>query len=282
MSLSRKLSYFFLLFSLIIPEAKSSTVRVVNRTNNSTDQIRTLDDLRGVYVSVKDVSRVLSPRQPFVNADRLKMVLYIGNNRLKISGNSSYILVDERVYQMPSYAIWNDDDIYVQAEALFNLIRETTMPGIGYDSRRMVLDIDIKEFNITGIEINEKANGTILRIKTIVNASQNCLSPPRSTIKLPKIAPQAICIAPKNPLAEATHFCSTDESARTKTFAKISPLPNPNIKQAKASVNGVLSSGISDKNIKVIDNKHQEHPKRENLSRPSQLEYLLLTIFPSI
>ena len=166
MSLSRKLSYFFLLFSLIIPEAKSSTVRVVNRTNNSTDQIRTLDDLRGVYVSVKDVSRVLSPRQPFVNVDRLKMVLYIGNNRLKISGNSSYILVDERVYQMPSYAIWNDDDIYVQAEALFNLIRETTMPGIGYDSRRMVLDIDIKEFNITGIEINEKVNGTILRIKT--------------------------------------------------------------------------------------------------------------------
>ena len=166
MSLSRKLSYFFLLFSLIIPEAKSSTVRVVNRTNNSTDQIRTLDDLRGVYVSVKDVSRVLSSRQPFVNADRLKMVLYIGNNRLKISGNSSYILIDERVYQMPSYAIWNDYDIYVQAEALFNLIRETTMPGIGYDSRRMVLDIDIKEFNITGIEINEKANGTILRIKT--------------------------------------------------------------------------------------------------------------------
>ena len=166
MLLSRKLSYFLLLISLIIPEARSSTVRVVNRTNNSTDQIRTLDDLRGVYVSAKDVSRVLSTRQPFVNADRLKMVLYIGNNRLKISGNSSYILVDERVYQMPSYAIWNDDDIYVQAEALFNLIRETTMPGIGYDSRRMVLDIDIKEFNITGIEINEKANGTILRIKT--------------------------------------------------------------------------------------------------------------------
>ena len=62
------------------------------------------------------------------------MVLYLGNNRLKISGNSSYILVDERVYQIPSFAIWDNNDIYVQAEALFNLIRETTMPGIGYDS----------------------------------------------------------------------------------------------------------------------------------------------------
>ena len=78
----------------------------------------------------------------------------------------------------------------------------------------------------------------ILRIKTIVNASQNCLSPPRSTIKLPKIAPQNICMAPKIPLAEATRLCSTAESAKTNTFAKISPFPSPNKKQAEASVSG--------------------------------------------
>ena len=159
----------FLFILLNLPPAQgteASSVRVVNRVNNSTDEIKTLDNLRGVYVSVNDVSRILSARKPYINAERLKMVIYLGNNRLKISGNSSYVLVDERVYQIPSYAIWNNDDIYVQAEAFFNLIRETTMPGIGYDSRRMVLDIDIKEFNITGVEINEKANGTVLRLKT--------------------------------------------------------------------------------------------------------------------
>ena len=157
---------FIFLNLLILEDVEASSVRVVNRVNNSTDEIKTLDNLRGVYVSVKDVSRILSVKKPYINADRLKMVLYLGNNRLKISGNSSYILVDERVYQIPSFAIWENNDIYVQAEALFNLIRETTMPGIGYDSRRMVLDIDIKEFNITGIEINEKSNGTVLRLKT--------------------------------------------------------------------------------------------------------------------
>lgn len=157
---------FIFLNLLILEDVEASSVRVVNRVNNSTDEIKTLDNLRGVYVSVKDVSRILSVKKPYINADRLKMVLYLGNNRLKISGNSSYILVDERVYQIPSFAIWDNNDIYVQAEALFNLIRETTMPGIGYDSRRMVLDIDIKEFNITGIEINEKSNGTVLRLKT--------------------------------------------------------------------------------------------------------------------
>ena len=159
--------FLFILLNLPLAQGTEvSSVRVVNRVNNSTDEIKTLDNLRGVYVSVNDVSRILSARKPYINAERLKMVIYLGNNRLKISGNSSYVLVDERVYQIPSYAIWNNDDIYVQAEAFFNLIRETTMPGIGYDSRRMVLDIDIKEFNITGVEINEKANGTVLRLKT--------------------------------------------------------------------------------------------------------------------
>ena len=123
----------FLFILLNLPPAQgteASSVRVVNRVNNSTDEIKTLDNLRGVYVSVNDVSRILSARKPYINAERLKMVIYLGNNRLKISGNSSYVLVDERVYQIPSYAIWNNDDIYVQAEAFFNLIRETTMPGI--------------------------------------------------------------------------------------------------------------------------------------------------------
>ena len=116
----------------------------------------------------------------------------------------------------------------------------------------------------------------------MIKARQNCLSPPRSTIELPKIAPQNICMAPKSPLAEAMLLRLTDESAKTKTFAKISPLPNPNKKQAEASVKGMLINGISDKNIKVIDDKHQEHPARENLSRPNHLEYLLLSKFPII
>ena len=166
-SLLKTLSFLFILLNLVLAEdLEPSTVRVINRVNNSTDEIKTLDKLRGVYVSVKDVSRILSSKQPYINSDRLKIVVYLGNNRLKISGNSSFILVDERVYQIPSFAIWDNKDIYVQAEALFNLIKETTMPGIDYDARRMVLDIDIKEFNITGIEINEKANGTVLRVKT--------------------------------------------------------------------------------------------------------------------
>ena len=138
-SLFKALFFLIILLNLVLAgDLESSTVRVINRVNNSTDEIKTLDRMRGVYVSVKDVSRILSKRKPYINSDRLKIVVYLGNNRLKISGNSSFILVDERVYQIPNFAVWDNEDIYVQAEALFNLIKETTMPGIDYDTRRMV------------------------------------------------------------------------------------------------------------------------------------------------
>ncbi len=159
---------FHLLFIVctLISIGWPGNVRVVNRTDNSMDDITTLDRLRGTYVSTKDVSRILAKRDPFVNEERGKMVLYLSNHRIKISGNSSYILVDEQVYQMPMYAIWTQNDIFLPAESFFDIVKRTTLPGISYDPRRMVLDIDMKEFTITGVDISQKANGTILRIRT--------------------------------------------------------------------------------------------------------------------
>ena len=156
----------FLIMSAIASIGISGSVRVVNRMDNSMDDIKTLDRLRGTYVSTKDVSRILAKRKPFINEARGKMVLYLGNHRIKISGNSSYILVDEQVYQMPMHAIWTQNDIYLPAESFFNIVKQTTLPGIHYDARRMVLDIDMKEFTILGVEISQKANGTILRVRT--------------------------------------------------------------------------------------------------------------------
>ena len=81
----KTISFLFIILNFILAEdLETSTVRVVNRVNNSTDEIKTLDNLRGVYVSVKDVSRILSKKKPYINSNRLKIVIYLGNNRLKI------------------------------------------------------------------------------------------------------------------------------------------------------------------------------------------------------
>ena len=146
----------------------AGTIRVVNRVDNSIDDILTLDKLRGTYVSSTDVSRILAKRDPFVNKDRGKMVLYIGDRRIKISGNSSYLLVDDKVFQMPMHTILADNDIFLPAEAFFDIVKRIALPGINYDSRRMVLDIDIKAFTILGVTIGIKWEKVQEKFKKLV------------------------------------------------------------------------------------------------------------------
>ncbi|SVC99584.1 uncharacterized protein METZ01_LOCUS352438, partial [marine metagenome] len=100
----RRFLPIILIFNLLFSISIAGTIRVVNRVDNSMEDIRTLDRLRGTYVSTRDVSRILAKRNPFVNEERGKMVLYLGDHRIKISGNSSFLLVDEEVFQMPMYA----------------------------------------------------------------------------------------------------------------------------------------------------------------------------------
>ena len=115
------------------------TVKVINNSNSSSYNIRTLDRLNGTFVSTIDLSNILTNRDPYTNVDRGKMVLYIGDKRIKISSNSSFILVDEQVYQMPVYPIWINNDIYISADYFFDIIKRTTLPGINYDSKTLTL-----------------------------------------------------------------------------------------------------------------------------------------------
>ena len=142
------------------------TVKVINNLNSSSYSIRTLDRLSGTYISIIDLSKILTNRDPYINEDRGKMVLYIGDKRIKISSYSSFVLVDEQVYQMQIYPIRINNDIYISADYFIDIIKRTTLPGINYDPKTLTLSLDIQEYTINSVDISQKANGTILRIKT--------------------------------------------------------------------------------------------------------------------
>jgi N-acetylmuramoyl-L-alanine amidase len=152
-------------FVLLSAGILAEPIRVINRTTQTQSQIGVLENYSAVYCSSKDLADVFA-LQVFENAERQKLVLYIGDHRVKISANTSYIIVDDRIFQMPAHSISSGGDLYLPAEAIFTILQTTILPGIAYDSNQRLLDIDLVEFNITGLEIEDKANGTILRIKT--------------------------------------------------------------------------------------------------------------------
>lgn len=156
----------FIAALLLIQSAGQASIRVLNRINQTEDELRTLPTGPGTYVSAKDISRMMGMRDPFLNTERNKMVLYIMDHKIKISGKTSFIIIDEIVYHIPTPVKIVGDDLFIPAEPFFMILRRTIMPRIIYDARKELLDIDKVEFNITGLTIDEKANGTILRVHT--------------------------------------------------------------------------------------------------------------------
>ena len=46
------------------------------------------------------------------------------------------------------------------------MLKSTILPGINFDAKKELLEIDVIRFNITDIDIDVKSNGTIIRLKT--------------------------------------------------------------------------------------------------------------------
>ena len=60
----------------------------------------------------------------------------------------------------------SSNDLYVPAEGFLSILKNTLLPGINYDSKKELLDIDVIKFNISGIHIETKTNGTIIKLET--------------------------------------------------------------------------------------------------------------------
>ena len=140
-------------------------IHVFNRSAGTESEIKTLPKSKLLYISAKDLARSFTSKL-YENTERKKLVLYIAGRKIKISGNSSYIMIDDKPYQMPQITRVESNDLYVPAEDFLGILKATILPGINFDSKKEFLDIDIIRFNITGIHIDVKSNGTIIRLTT--------------------------------------------------------------------------------------------------------------------
>lgn len=154
----------FLLF-IFISNVFGTPIRVITIGQNGIKELKTLMQGNQIYCSTNDLSKILKYRI-YHSEKRGKIVLYIENRRVKVSAQSSFVLVDDHVYQMSNPGIRAETDIYLPVTGFFDILKSSVFPGLHYNPDKKILEIDIKGFNINKVEIDEKANGTILYIKT--------------------------------------------------------------------------------------------------------------------
>ena len=155
---------FILTLSLLFSFLKSD-IHVFNRSSGVESEIKVLPNVKPIYISAKNLGESLTSKI-YENTERKKLVFYISGSKIKVSGNSSYVIINDKAYQMPQVTLIEGDDLYLPAEYFFDVIKGTVLPGINFDSKKESLEIDIIRFNITNISIDVKSNGTIIHLTT--------------------------------------------------------------------------------------------------------------------
>ena len=165
------ITYISILFSTIL----FADIKVINKSTSKEFLIKTLNGEKKIYVSIRDLVSALSCRL-YENLERKKIVLYISGKRIKISAGTSFLIIDDIPYQMIDIVQVYGGDFYLPADNFFEILRETTIPGLNFDKRREVLDIDVVSYSVNSLNIEQKSNGTIVRIKTQKSFSDRDIS----------------------------------------------------------------------------------------------------------
>lgn len=129
---------------------------------NSSVSITTINNIR--YISLQDFADLFNARTYFSESTK-KMIIYLENKTIKVTAFNPFIIVDERAYQLTSDTYFDNNEIFVPLNDFTDLIRQLFPDKILLDERNDNLEIKHSTTsNINYIDIQEKENGTLIRI----------------------------------------------------------------------------------------------------------------------
>ncbi len=119
------------------------------------------------YLSGRELGEIFSA-SPYENDDLNKLVLTFRNGEVKITAFSSFVIIDDRSYQMPLPTYFDGQDYYLPAEVFFSVLGASVLPGAYYDETRRTFfgPEETSGFNIHGASVESRQNGTVIKVET--------------------------------------------------------------------------------------------------------------------
>lgn len=134
---------------------------------NELKTVRTDIDERLEFVALGDLAELLNLRT-FYSEKAHKVILYVGETQVKVTAMNPFVQIGERMVQMPVETRYANDDILVPLHAFTRLIRPLHRGG--WPKQLQFENATPAEKtpppNIFRITVEDKTNGTLIRIQT--------------------------------------------------------------------------------------------------------------------
>ncbi len=131
------------------------------------EQLRTFFRGNVEYLNSKELATLFSVNT-YVNDDVNKLVLYFREGDVKVTAFSSFVVINERTFQMTSPTYFDGANYFVPARSFFAVLGATVLSGAHYDAgrRTFVGPASHDAYNILSATVERKENGTLIRVRT--------------------------------------------------------------------------------------------------------------------
>lgn len=148
-------------------------VQIIDKNSNVIiGSIPSLKVGRYLFVSLDDWAKTLNiPLYP--NEKAKKIVLRVSGHTITVTAYNPFIVVDHQVRQLPINVFYKDGDFLVPIKFFVECINDVFDGSLEYDSARAKLRVFRSTANIVNVSIEDKANGTLIRITTIKEFDQS-------------------------------------------------------------------------------------------------------------
>ena len=162
------------MLSIFIANSDGSDIKVVYSNDaGRIESLKTVEKNDISFVSGIDIARLLEART-FYSPEKKKMDIKFKQWRVKLSAYSSFVLMEnlsedhdgDDILHLPVPTLSSENDILIPVIAIMEILDEIMHEKINYDKELNVLEIKTALDNITGVQIIEKANGTLIKIST--------------------------------------------------------------------------------------------------------------------
>ena len=137
------------------------------------ESLKTIEKDNVFFVSGTELAKLLEAGT-FYSEPKKKLDLKFKEWRVKLSAYSSYVLMEnlttdtrhDDILHLPVPVMPSDNDILIPFNAFMTVLDAVMPENLVYDEELKTLEIKAALVNITGVNIQQKSNGTLIKIST--------------------------------------------------------------------------------------------------------------------
>ena len=145
--------FYYLLFISWCFASTQGTIKIIDSNNLLIGKANYIKEHQ-YYISVNNFSDVLLNKN-FTNNNTEKIVIYFGDTKIKITANTSFIIINDKAYQLQNNVFQRKEEYYVPLDDLLTLLTQQTNTDYSMDYASMSIKLGSVIQNIAIVETTD-------------------------------------------------------------------------------------------------------------------------------